>query len=142
MIPIRQFSNWMQSVKDEIPEIKEYFLVAQDNHAMDRLKDKPGIYLLAVIPNAQGRGTVGTTSFNNSTYLFVLEKRTTDATPSKELDQYERTQSIILRIRELLETYAEDGCNPFTRLESGSIQIDPEYNVFAGWNGWSMQFTF
>jgi hypothetical protein len=142
MIPIRDYSDYMQTVADAIPAISDFFLVVQDNHAMDRLKDKPGIYLLAVVPNAQGRGDVGSISFNNSAYLFVLEKRRTDATAAKELDQYERTQDIIMQIRERIESDAENGCNPFTRLQAGSIQIDPEYNAFAGWNGWSMQFTF
>lgn len=142
MIGIREYAIYMQQVVDEIPALKEMIMVAEDNHAINRLKDKPGMILAAVIPNSQGTGDVGMSSHRQTGYLFVIEKRSNDATQQKEIDQYGRTQDAMLAVRSKIEEDAENGCSPFTRLEISSIGIEPEFNIFGGWNGWSMLFTF
>lgn len=142
MIQIRTYSNYLAGLVAAIDGLDGFHLVAEDSHAVDRLRDKRGVHLLAVIPNAQTGGKLEGYRDNNSGYLFVLEKRLADATAAKELDQYEKTQNILLAIRDRIIEAAEDNCEPFWRLQVSSIQIDPEYNVFAGWNGYSMLFTF
>lgn len=142
MIAIRRFSEYLQELVDGIDGLEKFHLVAEDNHAVNRLKDGTGVHLVAVIPNAQRAGVQGTGEDMNSTIFFVLEKRSRDADDAKELDQYEKTQDIILQIREKIEDDAEEGCWPFWRLETASIAIEPEYNVFGGWNGWSMLLEF
>ncbi|GHB44391.1 hypothetical protein [Mongoliitalea lutea] len=142
MIEIKRFASFLDELKTDVQGLEDYHLVAVDTHAVNRLKSKTGVQLVAVIPNAQRSGRVGASEDMNSSIFFVIEKANPSAARTAEIDQYDKTQQIIIEIRSIIEEAAEEGCWPFWRLEPGSITIDPEYNIFGGWNGWSMQFTF
>ena len=143
MIGIKEYNSICQGWVDVIEGLDGHHLVAQDNHAVNSLKDERGVRLVAVIPSATASGSdPSSISDNHSILLFVINKGWTDQTRTEELDQYEKTQQIILAIREnILESF-EEGCGPFWRLDSDNISIDPEFNIFGGWNGWSMSLLF
>jgi hypothetical protein len=142
MIKIRDFDSYFKQLVATLPAIEAHHLVAVDSHAVNRLKDKRGMHLILVIPNAQTTGDVGRPKDINTGMLFILEKAKIPSKYEDELDQYERTQNALLAIREAIFSSAEDHCYPFQYLQVPSVGIDPEYNVFGGWNGWSMVFTF
>ncbi|WP_162343227.1 hypothetical protein [Cyclobacterium salsum] len=143
MIGIKDFNALCAEWVATIPALEGHHLVAQDNHAINSLKDERGIQLVAVIPSANASGRDPSSLVDDhSTYLFVIDKGWTDQQKGEQLDQYEKTQEIILAIREeILESF-EEGCGPFWRLQAESINIDPEFNIFGGWNGWSMLLSF
>src|SRR5690606_3981706 len=142
MIPIRKIDEICKAWVDSIDNLENYALVAEDNHATRKLGDRQGIQLLAVIPSFQGGGRPGMVSGTNAIMLWVISKGWTGQTDEEELSQYEQTQNIILQIRDAIIESQADGCGPFWRLEPGSITIDPDYNCFGGWNGWTMQLVF
>jgi len=143
MIGIREFNSICKKWVDDIEGLDGHYLVAQDNHAVNSLRDDRSIRLVAVIPSATASGSdPSSIKDEHSILLFVINKGWTDQTTAEELDQYEKTQQIILEVRQnILESF-EDGCGPFWRLSSDNISIDPEFNIFGGWNGWSMSLLF
>jgi hypothetical protein len=143
MIGIKDFNALCAGWVAAIPGLDGHHLVAQDNHAIHSLKDERGIQLVAVIPSANASGRDPSSLVDeHSTYLFVIDKGWTDQQKDEQLDQYEKTQEIILAIREEILGSFEEGCGPFWRLQADSISIDPEFNIFGGWNGWSMLLSF
>lgn len=143
MIGIKEFNILCLEWVATFPGLEGHHLVAQDNHAVNSLKDERGIQLVAVMPSANASGRDPSSLVDNhSTYLFVIDKGWTGQTKREQLDQYEKTQEIILGIRDEILGSFEDGCGHFWRLQADSITIDPEYNVFGGWNGWSMLLSF
>ncbi|MEX2566634.1 MAG: hypothetical protein WD431_11875 [Cyclobacteriaceae bacterium] len=143
MIGIKDFNALCAEWVSTLPALEGHHLVAQDNHAIHSLKDERGIHLVAVIPSANASGRDPSSLVDDhTTYLFVISKGWTGQQKDEELDQYEQTQEIILSIRnEILESF-EEGCGHFWRLQADSISIDPEFNIFGGWNGWSMLLSF
>ncbi len=142
MIKIREFDKVLQDWVEAIDDLGGYHLVVEDGHATRKLGDKKGIRLLAVVPSAQSGGRPGMVVNNNTTMIWVIGKGWTSQTDEAELEQYERTQDIILQLREDMLERQADGCGVFARLEPASITIDPDYNCFGGWNGWVMQVVF
>lgn len=142
MIGIREFDNICKGWVHSIDGLEGHVLVAQDNHAVNALKDRVGVQLVAVIPSSNRDGRQNRGVDDNTTYLFIISKGWTGQTRDEELDQYETTQNIIISIREAIEEGNASGCGPFWRLQTSSFSVDPEFNIFGGWNGWSMLLTF
>lgn len=142
MIKIRDFDAICRGWVNDIEALDGYVLVVEDGHATRKLRDRRGIWLVAVVPNSQSTGTPGMISETNSVMLWVVNKGWADKTDDEELNQYEKTQDIILDIREAVIANQEEGCGPFWQLQPSTITIDPDFNAFGGWNGWVMQFVF
>lgn len=142
MISLTKFNQICQEWVNEIPELESHVLVAQDSHASRKLADLSGIHLVAVMPSAVYSGQPNHTVPEHTTYLFVLYKASSGETDEEEVTHYEACKNVILQIREYIEESHTEGCGPFWRLETDGISIDPEYNAFGGWNGYSMLFSF
>lgn len=142
MIAIRTYHQICTDLVDSNNNLEGFVLVAEDKHAVNKLTGKTGIWLVAVIPSADRSGAPGKGVDQNAALLFVIEKSVPSKLKDKELDQYETTQELAIKIRDYMETQQEDGCQEFWRLDISSIHIDPEYNIFGGWNGWSISFIF
>jgi hypothetical protein len=137
-----QFDQELQSLLTEIPVIKGYVRVVDDKQAANKLNDKRGIQLVAVLPSYSAEGRAGMKSDSYTTLFWVIEKGDPSQTEAKELDQYRRCEEAIHQLKDILIENQEDGCSPFWRLEIGSIVIEPEYNAFGGWNGYFMSVTY
>lgn len=142
MIPIREYHTICQGFVDTIEGLEELHLVADDNQATKKLGSKTGIHLVAVIPSAERSGQPGRSIDNNVALFFVVQKPKASAKNEEELTLYENTQEIIQAISQLILERQENGCTVFFRLEPASIHIDPQYNIFGGFSGWSMNFVF
>lgn len=142
MIPIRDFHTICQELIDSIEGLDHFHLVADDNQATKKLGSQSGIHMVAVIPSAEGTGQPGRTIDNNVALFFVVQKPKASAKDEEELTLYEDTQIIMEGLKQELIQRQEDGCTVFFRLEPSSIQIDPVYNTFGGWSGWSMSLVF
>jgi hypothetical protein len=96
-----------------------------------------------VIPSASREGSAGHSIDTHSVIFFVISKYTPSNTKPKELIQYQELQQIIEQIRDQIIASQEDyACSKFFRLKTDSIHIDPEYNIFGGFLGWSMTLIF
>jgi hypothetical protein len=141
MISILDFDAAIEDIRSEF-DIQEYVRAANDEHVTRRLKDRSGPVLVAALPTFQGRGDSTQPSGQHVTYLWILEKPGADDTEQDERDQYHRLQQLMNQIREYIQTKQEDGCSVWWRLQVESVMIDPEYNIWGGWNGWHMTFLF
>jgi hypothetical protein len=133
-----QCQQWVQ----EIEALRGYVRVVDDSHAVNKLNDKLGIQLVAVLPSYQATGISGAKNDSQNTLFWVIEKWDPSHTDAKELDQYARTEEVAHALKDKMIQAQENGCSPFWRLEISSITLDPDYNAFGGWNGWMMTVSF
>lgn len=120
----------------------EHVLVAIDDHATNKLKEHPGLNLVAVIPTFEMDGLIDQETETRSTMLFVLEKAYRGQTDVEELTQYQKCENAIKKIREYVSEQQSEGCSPFKNYEVKETIISPEYMIFSDYNGWSMTLVF
>ena len=142
MISITDFNDFCTELVNANLGLKGFHRVVDDKHAVNKLKDKTGIQMVAVVPSAERSGTPTANVDNNTALMFIISKEPPSQNDAKELASYQATQDVAAAIRDYVLTNQEDGCSIFFRLQPSSIHIDTEYNIFGGWNGWSLQFIF
>ncbi len=105
------------------------------------LKDQPGIVLCGNVPGAElTKGTF--IESEAQCILYILEKSPKDRQGSGwEFDRFAVMQHLMSKLCEILM-----GQDAFMMLcESGQMKVDhlnvePEYNIYGGYNGWSVTF--
>lgn len=136
----------LQSMMEDLVQVTGsdgYSIVAHDGHTSKRLQDSSGTHIMAVYP---------TTSYNDDEpdfaqrvsthYLFVLEKDDAGQTLEKEVQQYQHLYEKTMKIVDYLTGEGSIApCVRFPNLALSRLTIDPEYRIFAGWNGYSLSFT-
>ncbi|MBV5313823.1 MAG: hypothetical protein JZU47_11040 [Prolixibacteraceae bacterium] len=147
MIRITDFSELLTlmvaDIQKTIPELKGFVLVANENHLVRRLSDKPGVWLGVTIPSSDPE-TVNEDSVaeNNIVWIFILEKKDPGSlTATAELTHYQKLQDITTAVKNWLRDKKLDGNEFLEYLNLQSLHTDPEYQ-FGGWNGWSINFNF
>ncbi len=142
MLNITDYFTKITELAESIPAIKHLVFVTSDNQATTRLKDKSGICLVAVIPSFDVSGQLARSVDDASTYFFVVRKAKPDDKKDQEQSLYQETQDVLYALKDSISNKAEEGCSVFWRLSPESIHIDPEYNTFGGFSGWSMSMSF
>ncbi len=112
-----------------------------EGHLITLLKDQPGIVLCGNVPGAE----LTKATFIESEarcILYILEKSQKDRQGSDwEFDRFAVMQHLMSKLCEILM-----GQDAFMMLcESGQMSVDhlnvePEYNLYGGFNGWSVTF--
>jgi len=105
------------------------------------LKDLSGILLCGNVPGAElTKGTY--VKSEAQCILYILEKSPKDRQGTDwEFDRFAVTQHLMSKLCEILL-----GRDAFTMLcESGQmavghLNVEPEYNIYGGFNGWSVTF--
>lgn len=105
------------------------------------LKDLSGILLCGNVPGAElTKGTY--VESEAQCILYILEKSPKDRQGTDwEFDRFAVTQHLMSKLCEILL-----GRDAFTMLcESGQmavghLNVEPEYNIYGGFNGWSVTF--
>ena len=142
MMTVTRFDQICRAWVDLFPTLDGYVRVVTESQAVTKLSDRRGIQLVAVLPS-YGRGGNAVTPRRTQTALFwIVEKAVPDNVDTKELDQQQRTQDLILKLEAHILNEQENGCSDWNRLEVSSMQIDPERNIFGGWNGYYLTFEF
>ncbi|WP_288370324.1 hypothetical protein [uncultured Algoriphagus sp.] len=139
---VTTFNTKIQELIAEIPAIKGYARVVDDNQATKKLASRQGIQLVTVLPSYSAEGIAGRKADSWTTLFWVIEKGDPSQSEARELDQYRRCEEAIHQLKDLIIESEENGCSLFWRLEIASIVIEPEYNAFGGWNGYFMTLTF
>jgi hypothetical protein len=142
MIKVKEYKATIDAYKTAIPGINHIVYVTQENQAINRVKDRRGVTLVVVLPSTDTSGKLGRQVDDTSCLFFIVEKCPPSLTEAQEFDLYERTQDITNALRHAIVDSAESGCSIFYRLSPDSIHIDPEYNIFGGFAGWSMVLVF
>lgn len=141
MISITTFDTEIKALIAGIDDL-QYKRVTTEKQAVNKLKDADGIQLVVVVPSFDTSGKLNMSVDDATTFFFVIEKYKTGATDAEDLNIYERTQAVLEILKDRLIDKATDGCSIFYRLNPQSIHIDPEYNTFGGFSGWSMALSF
>ena len=125
------------------PELEFSKVVAAMNEGqlITLLKDLSGILLCGNVPGAElTKGTY--IESEAQCILYILEKSPKDRQGNDwEFDRFAVTQHLMSKLCEILM-----GRDAFTMLcESGQMSVDhlnvePEYNIYGGFNGWSVTF--
>lgn len=149
MISIRTFNDYFNNYLSLISEIDHFVLVAQEDHLVKKLsKNKSGVILAAVMPASDANSPdLDNIADTNTALLFILEKTDkTSVTDATELTHYEKLQNIAKDVYAQLRAdalnYRLDRCHFMHYFNQDSVHVDPEYNLFGGYNGYSMSFEF
>jgi hypothetical protein len=142
MITIAELDTEMNAIREAFPAIEHYIRVVTEDQATARLHDRAGPCLVVTLPSFQQTGDAANPSGQHAILLWIVEKPDSDATEQEERDQYARLQTLIVTVKEYIRERQETGCSIWWRLNISSINIDPEYNVFGGFNGWMMALNF
>lgn len=125
------------------PEIRFSHVVAGmgREHLITLLKDRPGIILCGNVPGSELTRKDYIES-EAQCVLYILTKSPKDRQGTEEeFDQYAVLQHLMSKLCEILM-----GKDAFSMLcQSGRMTVDelnvePEYNEFGGFNGWSVGF--
>tara|TARA_R110002020_G_scaffold475112_1_gene708631 strand:+ start:21343 stop:21771 length:429 start_codon:yes stop_codon:yes gene_type:complete len=142
MIKIAVLDAEMNAIMAAHPQLVKYYQAVDDEHVSRKLHDAVGMNFVVALPTYGGLGQSDTPNEQHAIMIWVVEKPGVDYTDQDERDQYARMQDQIVSIKEYIRESQEDGCSLWWKLDIDSIVIEPEYNIWGGFNGWFMQLTF
>jgi len=144
MVKIKAFKNLLDEIQTAVEGIDVVILTPTEEHAIKKISQvTTGVVLIGVIPSADA-DTPDSDNYgdSNTSFLFVVEKMNHNiVTDESELDSYEKTQDIIAGIKVFILAEKES-CDMLRHANLDSLHVDPEYNSFGGYNGWSLALTF
>lgn len=129
--------------KEIVPTIgvEGYVIASTEEQGKRKLKDKQGVRLVAVYPDYTLAGEQDAARTEHQLLFFAVMRESEGQSDEKELKQYQDTQDAIIKLKEYLlgETDHELTCKLFPNAEVTSVEIEPEYNIFGGYLGWSLK---
>lgn len=145
---LRKLTEYLSSFRiPDRPAITPVRVVDGEN-ATSQLGRVSGDQVLVALPQAQDYGQdTDTFSESVSTAFFVLAKINGSArTPASADEAYLRLLEISQEILDKLEDDLSGGesgapCPLLAGLALTDVNIVPEYSVFGGWSGWSIEIT-
>lgn len=139
MITVKKYKEICDQIVDAI-DIDGHVIASTEEQGMKKLKDKDGIRLAAVYPSYHFEGEPDAYKDMHEILFFMVTRQIEGADDEAELQQYSDAQEAMIRLKEYL--FGEDNqyCKHFPHLDISSVLIDPEYNIFGGYIGWSMKF--
>ncbi len=140
MIRVKKFDEICQNIVQDIG-IKGYVICSTDEQGMKKLKDKAGVFLVAVYPNYSFSGEEDSYKDSHELLYYMVLRQIEGSSNETEINQYEETQEAIIKLKEYLFGERNAGnnfCKMFPDLNINSVNIIPEYNIFGGYLGWSM----
>lgn len=139
---VTRFDQICQAWVSHFPALAGYVRVVTDSQATAKLSDRTGIQLVAVLPSYGRTGNAVTPRRTQTALFWIVEKALPDPSDTEELSQQQRTQDLVRALEAKIMDEQENGCSDWNRLEIDSIDINPEQNIFGGWNGWYLTFQF
>lgn len=139
MITVKKYKEICDQIVQAI-DIDGHVIASTEEQGMKKLKDKDGIRLVAVYPSYHFDGEQDSYKDLHEILFFMVTRQREGADDETELLQYSDAQEALIRLKEYL--FGEDSqyCVLFPNLDISSVLIDPEYNIFGGYIGWSMKF--
>lgn len=140
MIRVKQFDDLCKTIVENL-EINAYVLCSTDEQGSKKIKDKPGINLVAVYPNHSFTGEADSYRSLHEMLFYMVTKQKEGASSESEIEQYATTQDAVIELKEFLlgeNGYDSRLCQLFPNINITSVNIIPEYNIFGGYLGWSL----
>ncbi|VTQ01686.1 hypothetical protein [Sphingobacterium daejeonense] len=117
---------------------KGYVICSTDEQGMKKLKDKAGIFLVAVYPNYSFSGEEDSYKDSHELLYYMVLRQIEGSSNETEINQYEETQEAIIKLKEYLfgeRSFGNNFCKMFPDLNINSVNIIPEYKYFW-WVSW------
>ena len=149
LLKLKRLTDYLAGFRlSDYPDIVPISVVDQENATGQLGSDVSGDQLLIALPEAREYGQ-NTDSFseNLSTAFFVLAKIVGPAWTQELADAtYLRLLDISQAILDKLDADLTGGdtgmpCPLLAGLTLTDLNIVPEYSVFGGWSGWSIEIT-
>lgn len=140
MIRVKKFDDLCKTIVSNL-EIDGYVICSTDEQGTKKLKDKPGINLVAVYPNYSFSGEADAYRDLHELLFYMVTRQKEGSSNETEISQYESTQDSIIKLKEFLfaeNNYENNLCQMFPNIHISSVNIIPEYNIFGGYLGWSL----
>ena len=120
-------------------QIQGWLISVNEGHAVKKLKDKRGVWLVAKYPDATTIGNEDDLESQNEVLLFLLEKVPSGSqTESAEQAHYAKIQ----KLYELLRAEILSGKHFCKYMKAGrEFKEEWEYDIFGGFNGVSVSFS-
>ncbi|MCR4565473.1 MAG: hypothetical protein K5651_05220 [Bacteroidales bacterium] len=119
------------------------FVVTQAD-ATTKLNSAVGDQVLLARPEVHQDGNSDNYTQTLSTAIFVLAKDPgAGRTDARMNETYSRLEALSDRILEIIEDACTAGqCDLLSGLDLVSVDVVPEYSLFGGWNGYSIELKF
>ncbi|WP_294141579.1 hypothetical protein [uncultured Sanguibacteroides sp.] len=141
MVKLNDFKRYFEVLADEMGLC--FLMVVMEEHLRKKLQGKAGTIMALVYPSAMGTGSADNTVDENICLLYVLENGTKSGMTEKmEFKMYERLLEVIDGIKSKLIADADENHPLLRELERGSLEVEPEWNIAGGYNGYSLVFSF
>ena len=136
-----------QAFNDAHPELplvrfSEVVAAMEEGQLVTLLKDRSGLVFCGGVPGADLRRSGGVVSSEANCVLFILEKSPKDYQGTDtEFQRYAVMQHLMSALCEILmgeDAYAMLCQSGKMRVEE--LTVEPEYNIYGGFNGWSVGF--
>ena len=145
MININRFTEMlaelMAAVNNQATQGKlaGWLVCVNEGHAVKKLKDKPGVWLVAKDPDALTTGNEDDLTNSNEVLLFLIEKVPSGSqSESAEQLHYAKMQGLY----GLLRAEILSGRHFCKDMRAGSeLKEEWEYDIFGGFNGISVSFN-
>lgn len=140
MIRVKAYNEICKQIV-QVTGIDGYILSSTEEQGTRKLKDAAGIQLVAVYPSYGFDGDEDSHKSTHELLFFMITRQHDGQSEEDEHQQYTDTQEAIIKLKEFF--FGEDGgyCKLFPNVEANSMIIDPEYNIFGGYLGWSMKLV-
>lgn len=126
----------------DLKSIDSSCFVVSEKHLQKKMKDYDGVILASAYPSAESLpGDLDNCGKDIIGLIYVIQKVSPGNEDEKEeLATYEKLQQALLDVEKKFKEDCAAGDKVMSFLEPDSIQIDPSYQDFGGYNGWSMTF--
>lgn len=143
MIGVKKYDQMCQDIIQAIPEFKGYVITSTEEQTTKKIKDRPGIQLVAIYPAYRFIGDQDSYRVEHDILFFVILKPKEGAKYEVELQENADTQDALIKLKKFLFGEGDDlrRCKLLPHLNVNSVIIDPEYNIFGGFSGWSIKLT-
>ena len=141
MIPVTTYNDYGKEFL-KIDGIDSFTLVVSERHLTKKLDKCDGDVIAFVYPSADSMpGNVDNDGKEVMGLVFVLRKVSPgNEDDTEELASYSSLQEKLLASEKKMKDDFSKNHKVMQHLIEDSIHIDPEYQVFGGYNGWSMSF--
>jgi predicted protein tyrosine phosphatase len=142
MISVTQLQSVLTALKTAC-DFDYALLVATEDHIIKRLRDRTGTVLAMTYPSVDDDSKgIDNIADVDTIFVWVIEKiNPSDVDETNEPAHYEKMRGKISDIKNYLRGKKLEGCNLLQFINENSFHIDPEYQIFGGWNGYSLSFT-
>lgn len=143
--------KYLNSIKLEIPNIDKPLLVPDESTGVNVLRSPAtsgNTQVVISLPSAKMEGNIDNMRGNLTTIIYVVNKWEQASNKSfcnveKYIDHISIINTIYQKIAsDISENNIDGGCALLNGFQIQEVLLLPEFNVFNGWNGWSMTITF